>query len=125
MIRVLAQELGFETCEWIEPRTQPWTATSWEDTASLPEQHGYESRASQFESFLRSSLRTLSLCIAGTQVQTNATRRRLVLLDDMAPALGADGDSPLQRQQARRGIPCPHPILADTDWHALDTGAPA
>ena len=96
MLRVLAKELDFEVCEWIEPRTQAWVAPADRIADEVIGQE-YESRVAQFEGFLRSSLRTLSLCISGGP--SSASRRRLVLLDEMAPAGGSDGTSPMHRQQ--------------------------
>lgn len=105
MLRVLASEMQFELCEWQEPRTQRWMAgraggSGEAGRVGLSDPDEYVSRAAQFEAFLRSSLRTLSLCL--TSSSTAGSRRRLVLLDELASGIGsADGDSPLQRQQAR------------------------
>lgn len=54
----------------------------------------------QFERFLRSSLRTLSLCITGAGEASSAARRRLVLLDELGASTSSDGDSAIHKQQA-------------------------
>ena len=100
MLRVLASEQHFETCEWLETRSgghddQPSSAVG-EDGRSeqLP-------RAAAFATFLRDSLRTVSLCVqppvaaaaassdSGARVASALPpggRRRLVILDDLAAA---------------------------------------
>ena len=61
LLRVLARELHFEVCEWIEPRSERWRpAEARDDGGGAP----YESRSAQLDTFLRASLRTLSLCVA-------------------------------------------------------------
>ena len=100
MLQVLAQELQFEVCEWLEPRSE----------AFLPFQPGmeqsapYESRMKQFATFLQSSLRTLSLCVGPSASNAAAApsqgmRRRLVLLDELPnTAGGGERSAELARQ---------------------------
>lgn len=111
ILRVLAEEMQFELCEWTEPRAQAWSRPRSEDERTpLAAQISYESRVSQFESFLHSSLRTLSLCVGNSVSSSSGTRRRLVLLDEMASANSGGsfgGASTLEQQQAllRRALP--------------------
>ena len=100
MLQVLAQELHFEVCEWLEPRSEAF---------NLPFQPGmepsapYESRMKQFATFLHSSLRTLSLCLApsgsnAASTPSHGMRRRLVLLDELPNTAGGDRSDELARQ---------------------------
>ena len=101
MLQVLAQELQFEVCEWLEPRSEAF---------NLPFQPGmepsapYESRMKQFATFLQSSLRTLSLCVGPSASNAAAApsqgmRRRLVLLDELPnTAGGGERSAELARQ---------------------------
>jgi len=100
MLQVLAQELHFEVCEWLEPRSEPF---------NLPFQPGmepsapYESRMKQFATFLHSSLRTLSLCLAPSGSNTasatsHGMRRRLVLLDELPNTAGGHRSDELAHQ---------------------------
>ncbi|KAL1511466.1 hypothetical protein AB1Y20_006264 [Prymnesium parvum] len=104
MLRVLARELGFELCEWVEPRAQGRPSLVERERGEAEE---YESRVAQFEAFVRSSLRTLSLCLGNGPEVASTVRRRLVLLDELAVSSVSDGDSPMQRQQdiLRRALP--------------------
>ena len=100
MLQVLAQELHFEVCEWLEPRSEAF---------NLPFQPGmepsapYESRMKQFATFLHSSLRTLSLCLApsgstAASTPSHGMRRRLVLLDELPNTAVGDRSDELARQ---------------------------
>lgn len=89
MLRVIAEELHFEICEWFEPRSDAWDP-------DRPREGPYESRMTQFGDFLRASLRTLSLCLvptggaaagpSGAAAASTGMRRRLVLLDELPNA---------------------------------------
>ena len=89
MLRVIAEELHFEICEWFEPRSDAWDP-------DRPREGPYESRMTQFGDFLRASLRTLSLCLgpaggtgaasSGAAAASTSMRRRLVLLDELPNA---------------------------------------
>eukprot|EP00908_Phaeocystis_cordata_P009483 Transcript_20263.p1 GENE.Transcript_20263~~Transcript_20263.p1 ORF type:complete len:641 (+),score=165.34 Transcript_20263:1-1923(+) len=101
MLRVLADELHFEVCEWLEPRSDPWNRRFHPgDDNAAP----YESRMTQFATFLHSSLRTLSLCLApsGSSDATSDTnhgmRRRLVLLDELPNTAGGHHSDEQARQ---------------------------
>jgi len=95
LLHVLAAEQQFETCEWVEPRSDPWEVDSLDSSRSRSDQHP---RAAAFATFLRNSLRTLSLCVvesagesttsggASSSTLASMGRRRLVILDDLAPA---------------------------------------
>ena len=91
MLRVLAAEHNFETCEWLEPRADSRES---EVSDGDPARQDKLPRAMAFARFLRDSLRTLSLCMesgaasdAGASLPPAAGgRRRLVILDDLAPA---------------------------------------
>lgn len=107
MLRVLANELHFETCEWVEPRTVAWDPPP-EDTQP------HDPRIAAFAAFLRNALRTLSLCVttssdgaagSGTSSSMNhGARRRLVVLDELAVVAGYSAhetSSPRERQIVR------------------------
>ena len=108
VLRVLAEELGFETCEWLEPR-----ALSWDDADGEPRPPPYDGggggrsstnsaanhpRVAAFATFLRDSLRTLSLCVgpasgggggaSAAGSSSGGSRRRLVVLDELLPPTG-------------------------------------
>lgn len=95
-LRVLARELGFELCEWVEARSQRWQAPDADADANAPP---YESRLSQFSSFLTASMRTLSLALTPAAVTPAAgaaagaaaagLRKRLVLLEDLPVSGGS------------------------------------
>ena len=125
MLRVLAAESGFEVCEWVEPRVaQHWSG---DDRVATPHNHDgtrRDPRAAAFATFLRDSLRTLSLCMqhpvtSGANPPGEAaspSRRRLVVLDDLAAAGSAATESlrELRDQQMVRlcannlsSSPCP------------------
>ena len=106
MLQVLAQELQFEVCEWLEPRSEAF---------NLPFQPGmepsapYESRMKQFATFLQSSLRTLSLCVGPSASNAAATpsqgmRRRLVLLDELPNTAGGGERSAELARQLHVGV---------------------
>jgi hypothetical protein len=132
LLRVLADELHFEVCEWVEPRSQ--TSSSWDDdrwregaSTSSRDDDGRPAeqapRVAAFSDFLRVSLRTLSLCVASFSsgsssssasappppASSSALRRRLVLLDELAPLSGLSGNDSTQRDQQialiRRSLP--------------------
>ena len=96
MLRVLAAELQFERCEWVEPRFEPWSSSNPDEKQQL------HPRAASFAMFLRNSLRTLSLCTEpssdmGTTTHqqdggTQVGRRRLIILDDLAPVARGKSD---------------------------------
>ena len=108
MLRVIAEELHYELCEWIEPRTDAFVAAA--DRPFDPDRAPYESRMTQFGTFLRSSLRTLSLTVtsagsgggaaaASSSTATAASsgyRRRLVVLDEL-PNTSAGGNDDMAR----------------------------
>jgi len=111
-LRVVAAEMGFEICEWLEGRTLRWVP---------PEQGGgggggfagYESRLTQFGHFLSSSLRTLSLSIASSGAGPSATptpvglRRRLVLLEELPVSVNSGEKASSQVQKhAGNERPC-------------------
>ena len=99
MLRVIAEELHFEICEWFEPRSDAWDP-------DRQREGPYESRMTQFGDFLRASLRTLSLCLVpaggaaagptGAAAASTGMRRRLVLLDELPNAHNDDISRQLQ-----------------------------
>lgn len=102
MLRVLAAEMGFEMCEWVEPRSLGRDLL-WDDGCdSYDGGPRPDARAAAFATFLRDSLRTLSLCVtsgdggagaAGSSSgAASAMRRRLVVLDELAPSSSGGGD---------------------------------
>ena len=105
MLRVLAAEMGYETCEWVEPRTGGGSELPFEEDAMRADDaQRAEPRMASFATFLRNALRTLSLCIepvGGVRSSSGMNpapsyRRRLVILDELAPTTapflpGADG----------------------------------
>lgn len=123
MLRVLGAEHHYETCEWLEARAdrrdeQPSSAA---DGGGRSELHP---RAAAFATFLRDSLRTLSLCVQPVQppaasggssaapAPPTGGRRRLVILDDLAAAGqpgSLDGARDLREQQIsllQRALSC-------------------
>jgi DNA polymerase III delta prime subunit len=108
VLRVLADEMGFETCEWAEPRSVSW------DDAAEPREEGErraDPRIARFSSFLRDSLRTLALAVAPAAGgdASGGSRRRLVVLDELAPLAGpSSADSSARDAQLaliRRALP--------------------
>ena len=109
VLRVLADELGYETCEWIEPRGLSWDDSS-EPVPAHERSGGWDGegekradpRVASFSSFLRDALRTLSLSIdtgggsssgssgggSSGSGSSGGSRRRLVLVDELAPSAG-------------------------------------
>ena len=131
MLRVLAAEHGYETCEWVEPRSTRGipgggggggggsSYDSWEGGARVGGKQ-LDARAVPFATFLRESLRTLSLCVvpsaasgggaASSSSSSQGIRRRLVVVDELAapaakPVRGEE--SLLEQQQAliRQSLP--------------------
>ena len=112
MLRVLAHEMHFETCEWVEPRA---LNREWDEGAGLQRGEADGARVAPriaaFADFLRDSLRTLSLSMelrsaeaaaASADLPAGATtgvRRRLVVLDELAPAHGTSSAESGQRVQ--------------------------
>lgn len=98
MLRVLGREMGYEMCEWVEPRSLG-RELMWDDEHRGRDQDDgvrQEPRAAAFTSFLRDSLRTLSLCVepasgsassggSSSNPPPSGSRRRLVILDELAP----------------------------------------
>ena len=104
LLRVLARELHFEVCEWIEPRSERWRpAEARDDGGGAP----YESRSAQLDTFLRASLRTLSLCVApvgggdggGAAAAAGGARRRLVVVEELSSGGGGEKGAAVQRDQ--------------------------
>ena len=60
-LRVLARELGFEVCEWVEARAERWVPPDDDRGATSSFAPPYESRLTQFSTFLTAAMRTLSL----------------------------------------------------------------
>ena len=113
LLHVLSLELGYELCEWVEPRQDRgggagawWDAEHFGQSEEPPTEArstAAQKKTAPFADFLRESLRTLSLSIApasstssagsstASSAATAATaapgmRRRLVVVDDLAPA---------------------------------------
>ena len=151
MLRVIATELGFETCEWVDPRSLSWEedASGGRDGWNADGERRTDPRLTSFASFLRDSLRTLSLSIvpvgapgasgaaAASVSPSDGCRRRLVVLEELAPLSGPSGTDTSARDAQialiRRWLPSARYPLAlvlssdasNTVHHTLEQLRPA